>query len=129
MDKNLQAEITQLHAQVCNGLSEPTRILILYKVAEEPINVSDLADILNIPQPTVSRHLKVLRERRMVIAQRDGKSVYYSISDNRIIQALDLLRAVLASHFRRPSCLGSSDIEETESSRIKSFSQPIRETS
>lgn len=97
MDKNLQAEITQLHAQVCNGLSEPTRILILYKVAEEPINVSDLADSLNIPQPTVSRHLKVLRERRMVIAQRDGKSVYYSISDNRIIQALDLLRAVLAS--------------------------------
>jgi len=97
MDKNLQAEITRLHAQVCNGLSEPTRILILYKVAEDPINVSDLADFLNIPQPTVSRHLKVLRERRMVIAQRDGKSVFYSISDNRIIQALDLLRAVLAS--------------------------------
>ena len=97
MDKNLQTEITQLHAQVCNGLSEPTRILILYKVAEEPINVSNLAEILNIPQPTVSRHLKVLRERRMVISQRDGKSVFYSISDNRIIQALDLLRAVLAS--------------------------------
>ena len=97
MDKNLQAEITQLHAQVCNGLSEPTRILILYKVAEEPINVSDLAESLDIPQPTVSRHLKVLRERRMVIPQRDGKSVFYSISDNRIIQALDLLRAVLAS--------------------------------
>jgi len=97
MENNLRAEITQLHAQVCSGLSDPTRILILYKVAERPINVSELATALEIPQPTVSRHLKVLRERRMVIAQRDGKSVFYSLSDERIIQALDLLRAVLAS--------------------------------
>jgi len=97
MENNLKAEITQLHAQVCSGLSDPTRILILYKVADGPINVSELASALDIPQPTVSRHLKVLRERRMVIAQRDGKSVFYSLTDERIIQALDLLRAVLAS--------------------------------
>ena len=97
MENNLRVEITQLHAQVCSGLSDPTRILILYKVADGPINVSELANALEIPQPTVSRHLKVLRERRMVIAQRDGKSVFYSLSDERIIQALDLLRAVLAS--------------------------------
>jgi ArsR family transcriptional regulator len=97
MENNLRAEITQLHAQVCSGLSDPTRILILYKVADGAINVSDLATVLEIPQPTVSRHLRVLRERRMVIAQRDGKSVFYSLSDERIIQALNLLRAVLAS--------------------------------
>ena len=97
MDKNLKAEISELHARICDGLSDPTRILILYKIAEKPINVNDLAFALEIPQPTVSRHLKVLRERRMVITQRDGKSVYYFIADERIIQALDLLRAVLAS--------------------------------
>jgi ArsR family transcriptional regulator len=97
MENNLKAEITQLHAQVCSGLSDPTRILILYKVAENPINVSDLAATLEIPQPTVSRHLKVLKERRMVTRQREGKSVYYSLTDKRIIQALDLLRAVLAN--------------------------------
>ncbi len=96
MDSNLRAEITQLHAQVCSGLSDATRILILYKIAEEPINVSDLADALEIPQPNVSRHLKVLRDRRMVISQREGHSVIYSLADDRIIQALDLLRAVLA---------------------------------
>jgi DNA-binding transcriptional ArsR family regulator len=97
MDSNLKAEITELHAQVCSGLSDPTRILILYKVAEKPINVSELAETLEIPQPTVSRHLKVLRDRRMVISQRDGQSVFYSISDKRIIQALDLLREVMSS--------------------------------
>jgi DNA-binding transcriptional ArsR family regulator len=97
MKKSLKIEITQLHAQICSGLSDPTRILILYKVAEEPINVSDLAISLDIPQPTVSRHLKILRERRMVNANRNGKSVIYSLSDDRIIKALDLLREVMAS--------------------------------
>ncbi len=97
MDTNLRKEITQLHAQVCSGLSDPTRILILYKLAENPINVNDLSEALDIPQPTISRHLKVLRERRLAIAQREGKSVYYTLSDNRIIQALDLLRAVMAN--------------------------------
>jgi DNA-binding transcriptional ArsR family regulator len=111
METNLKAEITQLHAQVCSGLSDPTRILILYKVAEKPINVSDLAATLDIPQPTVSRHLKVLKERHMVIAQRDGKSVFYSLSDPRIIQALDLLRAVLANSLEEQAALARSATE------------------
>lgn len=108
MESNLKAEITQLHAQVCSGLSDPTRILILYKIADAPINVSDLAVALDIPQPTVSRHLKVLRERHMVISQRDGKSVFYSLSDKRIIDALDLLRAVLASSLEDQVALARS---------------------
>jgi len=96
MTKSLKDEINRLHAQVCSGLADPNRILILYTLADSPHNVSDLATLLEIPQPTVSRHLKVLRERNMVNAVRDGQSVYYSLGDERIIQALDLLRSILA---------------------------------
>jgi ArsR family transcriptional regulator len=48
-----------------------------------------------VPQPTVSRHLKVLRERRLVRSERDGGSVRYSLADERVIEALDIMRAVL----------------------------------
>ena len=113
MDSNLRAEITQLHAQVCSGLSDATRILILYKIAEKPINVSDLADTLDIPQPNVSRHLKVLRDRRMVISHREGQSVIYSLADERIIQALDLLRAVLANSLESQAALIRSASEQS----------------
>lgn len=108
MDK-LKAEITQLHAQVCSGLSDPTRILILYMVAQSPINVSDLAEELGIHQPTVSRHLKVLRDRKMVVSQRDGQSVINSLADKRIIQALDLLREMLADALEDQAALIRSD--------------------
>ena len=92
----LRDEINRLHAQVCSGLADPNRILILYKLAEHPTNVTSLAESLDIPQPTVSRHLKILKERGMVVSERDGQAVIYSLADRLIIKALDLLRAMLA---------------------------------
>jgi ArsR family transcriptional regulator len=95
MDNNLREEITRLHAQVCSGLADTNRILILYTLNEKSLNVSELSDFLGLPQPTTSRHLKVLRDRGLVTAERDAQSIYYTLTDQRIIQALDLLRAVL----------------------------------
>jgi ArsR family transcriptional regulator len=51
---------------------------------------------LEFPQPTISRHLKTLRERGLVTATRDAQSVYYALADKRVIEALDILRVVLA---------------------------------
>ncbi|MBM3144242.1 MAG: winged helix-turn-helix transcriptional regulator [Chloroflexi bacterium] len=105
---NLRAEINKLHASICSGLADPTRILILYTLHDRPHNVSELAESLELPQPTVSRHLQVLRERQMVLAEREGQSVYYSLADVRIIEAMDLLRAVLASRLQDQSELAES---------------------
>jgi ArsR family transcriptional regulator len=93
---NFREEITHLHANICSGLADPIRILILYTLANSPSNVGDLAETMNLPQPTISRHLKQLRERGLVVAKRDGLFVFYRIADIRIIEALDLLRSVLS---------------------------------
>ncbi|MPM37918.1 hypothetical protein SDC9_84539 [bioreactor metagenome] len=69
--------------------------MIIYSLAEGPHNVSDIASIVELPQPTVSRHLKILRDRGIVRSERDGQTIIYSLSDKRIVQALDLLRATL----------------------------------
>jgi DNA-binding transcriptional ArsR family regulator len=96
MDENLEKEVNLLHAMVCQALADPKRILILYALSDKRCYVSELADTLNIPQPTVSRHLKTLRERSLVETEREGAAVYYSLTDPRVIKALDMLRAVLA---------------------------------
>ena len=95
MDEKLTKEIYLLHAQVCHALGDPIRLLIFYALYDKPYFVNDLAQELNLPQPTVSRHLKILRERSLVTAQREGPSVRYSLADDRIIAALDLMRGVL----------------------------------
>ena len=44
-----------------------------------------------------SRHLRFLRDRGMVSTDRQSQNIYYTLADQRVIQALDLLRAVLAN--------------------------------
>jgi DNA-binding transcriptional ArsR family regulator len=110
----LTQEITALHAGICSALADPSRILLLYALNEKPRNVSDLAEELNISQPTASRHLNLLRERGLVTAKREGKSVVNSLSDQRIIQALDLLRQVLASNLQSQAALADSVSDSKE---------------
>jgi len=95
LDPNLTREITQLHAQICSALADTNRILILYALAEKPTTVNELAQIVGISQPTASRHLKVLRDSGLVQTSRQGVNIEYSLTDQRVIEALDLLRAVL----------------------------------
>ncbi|MBI5952755.1 MAG: winged helix-turn-helix transcriptional regulator [Chloroflexi bacterium] len=95
MNKTLESEITQLHAEICAGLADPNRIMILYTLAQSPRNVTEICNELEMPQSLVSRHLKVLRERGMVTTERHGTVIVYTLADQRLIQALDLLRAVM----------------------------------
>ena len=95
MNRTLEHEIDQLHAEICAGLADPKRILILYELKDGPRNVTDLANSLELSQPLVSRHLKVLRERGMVTANRVGATVEYQLADQRLIKALDILRTIL----------------------------------
>lgn len=101
----LAQEVTQLHADICSALADPRRILLLYALAEQPRNVNDLANEIGISQPATSRHLKLLRERGLVTATRDGANVEYSINDHRLIEALDLLRAVLRDRLAHSASL------------------------
>ncbi len=95
ISQTLKQEVSQLEADLCYALADSTRILILYALDEKPYNVTNLGLELDIPQPTTSRHLKILRERGIVQTTREGKNVVYHLMDNRLIQALNLLREVL----------------------------------
>ena len=91
-----EEEITLLHHYVCEGISDPQRLKLLYLVAEQARNVTELTEALDIAQPTVSHHLRILRERGLVTAERDGTSIYYSIGDPRILEAIEVLRGFVA---------------------------------
>jgi len=102
------AEVTRLHADMCYALADPKRILILYALAERTQNVTELATELEISQPTASRHLKILRDRGLVQANRDGVNMEYSLTDSRLIEALDQLRSVLRDQLEHRASLFQS---------------------
>jgi len=113
ISQTLAQEVSQLEADLCFALADPTRILMLYALDERPRNVTELTQELNIPQPTTSRHLKILRERGLVSANRQGVTIQYELNDKRLIQALDLLRSVLRDRLAYRANL-MEEISETE---------------
>ncbi len=98
-------ELNLLHANVCQALGDPKRLIILYALNERPRHVNQLAADLDMPQPTVSRHLQTLRDRHMVIAEREGTTVVYHLAEPRVIDVLDTMRHILRDSLARQTGL------------------------
>jgi ArsR family transcriptional regulator len=101
MDGATRDEIYRLHAEICRALADPNRLLLLEELRAGERSVGQLAFSLGLAQAKTSQHLAVLREKGLVITRRQATTVFYSLSDPTILQAIDLLRGVLARHLER----------------------------
>ena len=93
---SIQRELYELHASVCKGLADPKRLLIINAMRDGERSVTQICDELSLPQANVSQHLAVLRDKGLVNTRKDGQRVYYELSSDKIIRAVDLLREVMA---------------------------------
>ncbi|MFS8650473.1 MAG: metalloregulator ArsR/SmtB family transcription factor [Caldibacillus sp.] len=76
-------------SQTFKALGDPTRIRILYLLAQRECSVTEIAETLNLKQSTVSHHLAVLKNLRLVKFRREGTTIYYSHDDDHVIQVLE----------------------------------------
>ena len=90
----LPPEDAQQAARLFRALADPTRVAIVNRLAAAPeVCVCDLTAAFELSQPTISHHLKILREAGLVDSSRRGKWAYYRL----IPEALDALRGALAA--------------------------------
>ena len=80
-------------------LAHPTRLAILRELAHAPKCVTDIQDLVEVAQANVSQHLAVLRDKGLVASRRDGQWAYYSLTSQKTVQAVDLLREVMHEQF------------------------------
>ena len=73
------------------ALADPLRLRILYEIREEPKYVKDIVAALDTSQPTISKHLGILRRAGIVDTERLGTLVRYAIRDERLCDLCDLL--------------------------------------
>ena len=71
-------------AELFKVFGDPTRIRILFVLFETEVCVCDLAKVLNMTQSAVSHQLRILKQNKLVKARRDGKSIFYSLSDDHV---------------------------------------------
>ena len=85
-------------AKFFHGLSDLTRLRIVELLLEGEKNVSELVALLGQPQSRVSNHLACLRWCGYVDSRREGKFVYYRVSDPRVREILSLARGLIADN-------------------------------
>lgn len=76
---------------VLKALANENRLLLLCQLSQGERNVSELEDSLDIRQPTLSQQLGVLRNEGVVNTRRDGKNIYYSVTEPATLEILALL--------------------------------------
>ncbi len=92
---SLQASLLDVAglSELFKAMADETRIKILHLLAQEELCVCDLAYLLESSLPAVSHHLRFLRSLNLVRWRRDGKQVFYALSDEHVSQLLTVARS------------------------------------
>ena len=72
-------------------LSNPDRLKVLCVLIDGELNVQQIEKVTDIHQPTLSQQLTVLRKAKMVATRRDGKQIFYSLADSRVLTAIQTI--------------------------------------
>ena len=84
--------------EVLRALAHPVRWGILARLAADPgICACDFTEFFDVSQPTISAHLKVLREAELVTTQRQGTTICYSIAPAPMAALAESLRAMAST--------------------------------
>jgi len=77
-------EILDAAGELLRALAAPVRIAIVLQLRESQRCVHELVDALNVPQPLVSQHLKILKAAGVVAGERSGREVLYRLADHHL---------------------------------------------
>ena len=82
------------YATIGRALADPKRLCVLEQLSQGERSVSDLSRDVGCHVPNMSQHLAVLRSAGLVVARREGSTVYYRLADERVLEAYRLIKEV-----------------------------------
>jgi DNA-binding transcriptional ArsR family regulator len=94
-------ELNTIQAEIFKSIAHPTRIEILQLLRHGERCVCEIFPALEVEQPTVSRHLSILKKEGIVSSRKDGLKVIYTIEDKRIFDLLDIATAMRRHYWEK----------------------------
>ena len=105
----MEDQINIYHSEMCKVFSHPKRLELINVLREREMRVGDLSEKLGLASANLSQHLAMMKERRILISRKEGNVVYYRIANPRILEAFDLLRAIMFEQIRQRKMPSFSD--------------------
>lgn len=101
--------LQEFKAELFRALAHPTRIRLLELLRDGEMSVSELQQRLGIEAASVSQQLGVLRGQQLVVARREGSSVFYRLRDPNVTALLDVARAIFSSRLSDLQALSAAE--------------------
>ena len=92
--------IFERHSSFCTIFTAPIRLRIMWLFQDGEQTVSYLSEQLETPMANVSQHLRVLRDQGALHTRKEGKQVYYHISNPKILKGATLIRQALIENLK-----------------------------
>jgi ArsR family transcriptional regulator len=100
--KQQKQRLFQIHAEYCSVLANAKRLMIMDCLSVKgEMSVGELAQAIEAPLSTVSQHLKALKSKYIVTSRKEGQTVFYRPTDERLMKACEIIRQVLIEGMKK----------------------------
>ena len=88
-------KVYELQAEICQTLANPKRLQIVHLLKNGELSVGEMVRAMGVPKANASQHLSLMRQKGLIIARREGTTIFYRLASPRITEACAIMREVL----------------------------------
>ena len=85
-----EKEIMDYIGELFKGFADPTRVHILYLLAEQELCVTDIAERVELSQSAIYHQLRFPKQMHLIKFRREGKNILYSLADEHVKTILEM---------------------------------------
>ena len=119
----MKIDVFSIQSDLYTALANSKRLEIIHLLRHKELTVSEMIDMLGLPQSNLSQHLTILRKSNIVVTRREGKNIYYKLSHNNIIVASDAIREMLMEQYQGTSVV--AELKASSSDHFPMMKDPI----
>lgn len=112
-------EISKVHAKTCQVFANAHRIEIIEALIKQEKTTEELAKLLNTSQPNVSQHIKMMRDRGIVVSERRDHQVFHKLSNEKIIKLFLLERDILSDIYCNAASIFDRENRNADDSHLE----------
>jgi ArsR family transcriptional regulator, virulence genes transcriptional regulator len=107
-NNRLLQKIFEMQCEICKALGHPLRLAIVDRLDNQETSASDLISELQISKANLSKHMALLSHGGIVESRRDGRQIFYRLTDPEIHKACAIMRAILYRRLKEGEKLASA---------------------
>jgi ArsR family transcriptional regulator, virulence genes transcriptional regulator len=107
-DKKALQKIFEMQCEICKALGHPLRLAIVNRLRDQDTSATDLIEELEISKANLSKHMALLTRSGIVDSRREGRQLYYRLTDPEIHQACAIMRSILYRRLKAGEKLASA---------------------